>query len=70
MFWKKAEQIPVITPAELSQQLAESCAPVLVDVRSAKAYEEGHLPGAIHIPLDELERRAGELDSTLPTVFY
>ena len=70
MFWKKAEQIPLITPDELARLLAGGRAPVLVDVRSQQGYGAGHLPGAINIPLDELEQRANELDPTAPTVFY
>ena len=31
---------------------------------------EDHLPGAINIPLEELERRKAELDIATPTVFY
>jgi rhodanese-related sulfurtransferase len=42
----------------------------LVDVREAREYAEGHLPGSVHIPLSELQRRSGELDSSKPTVAY
>lgn len=35
---------------------------LLVDVRTGKEYEEGHIPGARHIPYDQMEERAGELD--------
>lgn len=34
---------------------------VLVDVRETKEYEGGRLPNAVHIPLSQLESRAGEL---------
>jgi rhodanese-related sulfurtransferase len=34
---------------------------VLVDSRSREAWDQGHLPGAIHLPTREIERRAGEL---------
>lgn len=70
MFWKNTEHTSLITPDELAQLLAEGRAPVLVDVRSVKDYQKAHLTSAIHIPLDELERRAGELNPDLPTVFY
>ncbi len=36
---------------------------VFVDVRSEAAYADGHIPGALSIPLAELESRLDELDS-------
>jgi rhodanese-related sulfurtransferase len=35
---------------------------VLLDVRRPDEWEAGHLEGAIHIPLQELEKRMAELD--------
>jgi rhodanese-related sulfurtransferase len=32
-----------------------------VDVREPDEWAEGHMPGAVHIPLGDLARRAGEL---------
>lgn len=34
----------------------------VVDVRSAAEFAAGHVAGSRNIPLDEIERRAGELD--------
>lgn len=34
---------------------------VVVDVRQRDEHDEGHLPGAIHVPVHEVETRAGEL---------
>lgn len=42
----------------------------LVDVRTLKEYEKGHLPGAQLIPVGELESRLKELDRTKPTITY
>ena len=42
----------------------------LVDVRTPKEYEEGHLPGARLIPVGELETRWKELDKSKPTITY
>ncbi len=42
----------------------------LVDVRQPHEYESGHLPGALLIPVGDLERRAGELDPDKPTITY
>ncbi|BBP86755.1 hypothetical protein BsIDN1_03730 [Bacillus safensis] len=32
-----------------------------MDVRELDEYEAGHIPGAVHIPLGEVEHRAEEL---------
>jgi rhodanese-related sulfurtransferase len=69
MFWKR-EKTAVIKPDELAAEIAGGRAPVIVDVRSENDFRTGHLPGAINIPLDELERRKAELDSAKPMVFY
>lgn len=42
----------------------------LVDVRTPKEYEKGHLPGARLIPLGELADRLSELDPAKPTLVY
>ncbi len=42
----------------------------LVDVRTPKEYERGHLPGARLIPVGELSDRLSELDPSKPTIVY
>jgi rhodanese-related sulfurtransferase len=42
----------------------------LIDVRTPKEYEQGHLPGARLIPMGELADRLSELDPQKPTVLY
>ncbi len=37
---------------------------VVLDVRPALEYEAGHIPGAVHIPADELAERIDELPDT------
>lgn len=34
----------------------------LVDVRSASEYASGHIPGAVNIPMDQIESRMADLD--------
>ena len=70
MLWKKSEPLPVMAPEELARTLAGGNPLVVVDVRGPQQFRDGHLPGAINIPLSELEGRAGELDPAAPTVFY
>jgi rhodanese-related sulfurtransferase/rubrerythrin len=42
----------------------------LVDVRQPGEYEAGHLPGAVLIPVRQIEERHGELDPQKPTITY
>lgn len=48
------EQEDLITPQELHALLGQQPAPLVVDVRSKEKYEAGHIPGARHIPRDDL----------------
>jgi len=61
-----------IDPVEAGKFLAEARlgARTLLDVRQDFEYAEGHLPGALHIPLPELSERLGELDRHLPLLVY
>jgi rhodanese-related sulfurtransferase len=44
---------------------------VLLDSRSAEAWEQGHVPGAVHLPGREIPARADdELDRSVPVVTY
>ena len=51
-----------LTSGRLRRLLDERLPPRILDVRSAAEFAHFHLPGAIHIPLADLEKRAGELD--------
>ncbi len=42
----------------------------LVDVRTDKEYEQGHLPGAQLIPVGEVADRLSEIDPNKPTIVY
>jgi len=44
--------------------------PFLLDVRSAREYAAGHLPGAVNIPLRQLRARLDELPVREPIVTY
>ena len=43
---------------------------VFVDVRGPSSYAAAHIPGAISMPLDELEERLGELDPQAWIITY
>ena len=42
---------------------APSNEPLVVDVRTSQEFRQGAVPGAINIPLDDLQRRVSELGS-------
>ena len=50
---------PEVTTSDLAAAI-DGGAEVL-DVRNDDEWENGHVPGARHIPLDQLEARGGEL---------
>lgn len=50
----------VFTADELGSR--SSSGTMLIDVRTVLEHENGHIPGSLHIPVDELRERLGELD--------
>ena len=42
----------------------------VLDVRPAQEFAAGHLPGAINIPFDDLQRRLGELPANAEIAAY
>lgn len=52
-----------ISAGELSQQIQGSQAPLILDVRSEKEFADGHIPGAVNIPYDQLGDRLSEIDA-------
>ena len=52
------------------QRVSELGDAQLVDVRTPAEYEASHIEGALHIPLEELQDEASNLDRTRPVVLY
>jgi rhodanese-related sulfurtransferase len=61
-----AEEAPLINAADLAKRTAGPSRPVLLDVRTPQEFAAGHIPGALNIPLAELEKRVGEVKSAGP----
>ena len=55
-----------IEPQELQDLLQSDARPVVVDVREPWEYKQGHVPGAVLMPLGNLASRVGELDTEKP----
>jgi hydroxyacylglutathione hydrolase len=63
-----AERIPI---PELKKKLESKNKPIVVDVRDASEIREsGAIPGAIHIPMKDIEKRKDELPKDADIVFY
>ena len=64
-----AGDVQDVEPVEL-ERLIKACSngdcPVVVDVREPWEYRQGHVPGAILIPLGQLSARVNELDPDRP----
>ncbi|NOQ47418.1 MAG: sulfurtransferase [Desulfobulbaceae bacterium] len=56
------------TKAYMEEHLGDAY--TLLDVRQPKEYQAGHIPGAVLIPVGELDKRIGELDPSKPTIVY
>jgi hydroxyacylglutathione hydrolase len=70
--WERAglplASLPQIAVDELKERLREQPHLSVVDVRRPAEWEAGHVPGAVNVPLDRLERDAARLDPTRATV--
>ncbi|MGH2751564.1 MAG: ArsR/SmtB family transcription factor [Actinomycetota bacterium] len=62
--------IELLTKEELAIRLRRKNQPLVLDVRPEEEYAAGHLPGAVSIPVDELEKRLSELPKSVEIVAY
>jgi 3-mercaptopyruvate sulfurtransferase SseA len=61
--------IPRVNLAE-AKSAYDSQEAVFVDVRSAESYQQEHIPGALSIPVSEVEARLSELDREAWIITY
>jgi rhodanese-related sulfurtransferase len=50
-----------IAPADLLARIERQERPTIVDVRTAAEFAEGHVPGAVNIPFQQVPARSGEV---------
>jgi len=53
-----------------SRDLDQKKGMVLLDVRSNKEYEQGHIPGAVHVPLSDIGNKVKKLKKDKELVVY
>ena len=64
----QTNQVRLQLPFEVKERLKQGDKFTILDVREPDEWASGHIPGAKHIPLGDLEARHGELDKTGETV--
>jgi 3-mercaptopyruvate sulfurtransferase SseA len=64
------DEVPRMAPSVLKNRLDAGDNILVVDSRSKAEYDELHIPGAISIPLSDLEARMDELPHDQDIVFY
>lgn len=64
---RSLEPVARVTAAEVSARVLAGAVSV-IDVRSAAEWDEGHLPGAIHVPYGLLASRLGDVPRSKPIV--
>ena len=60
--------ISSMTPEKLNEETKSGRFLQMVDVRSATEFAAGHIPGAVNIPMDQLESRLGDISAGSPVV--
>ncbi|MBE7439515.1 MAG: metalloregulator ArsR/SmtB family transcription factor [Spirochaetales bacterium] len=69
IFFDPSEELEELAPRVLAQK-ARKGEITLIDVRPSAEFEAGHLPGAISMPLADLERTLAGLSSRRPVAAY
>jgi phage shock protein E len=59
--------VPRITLKDFKQAVVEKRV-FVVDVRDAASYADGHIPGAVNVPLGELQKNLRELKAAKVTI--
>lgn len=59
-----------LIPFETAKDMIEKNDVLLIDVRTANEYDLMHIKNAINIPVNEIEQRIFQVDSTHPLMVY
>jgi rhodanese-related sulfurtransferase/DNA-binding transcriptional ArsR family regulator len=68
-YLKARDQLEPVPREELRRRAREGSV-LVIDVRPPEEYRAGHIPGAVSLPLDELEERMRELPARKEIVAY
>ncbi len=68
-YFEAPEELEPVGHGELLERVRHGAVTVL-DVRPVEEYRAGHIPGAVSVPLEELERRLSELPRDQEIIAY
>lgn len=68
-YFERPDDMDPISFAELRERMPDSDF-LLIDVRDEAEYRQGHLPGAVHVPLDSLEASLAQLPLDREIIAY
>ncbi|MDH4330862.1 MAG: rhodanese-like domain-containing protein [Candidatus Moranbacteria bacterium] len=63
-------KVSFLNPAQVNIAIQNDYSAIILDVRSKKDFENGHIRGAINIPADEIEKRKNEISSAKELIMY
>jgi rhodanese-related sulfurtransferase len=69
LYLTRKDQLEPVTRQELRRLVREG-AVIVIDARPRDEYEAGHIPGALSVPVDELERRLSEIPKDREVIAY
>lgn len=60
-FMSRGDSKGLVSYEELQQKLNDKAPIVLLDVRTQEEFDNGHIPGALLLPYDEIDQKAAQL---------
>lgn len=60
-FMSRGDSKGLVSYEELQQKLTDKAPIVLLDVRTQEEFNNGHIPGALLLPYDEIDQKAAQL---------
>lgn len=60
-FMSRGDSKGLVSYEELQQKLTDKAPIVLLDVRTQEEFDNGHIPGALLLPYDEIDQKAAQL---------
>lgn len=60
-WWMPFGQVLEVDACELNRELGSDDPPQLLDVRTRREYKNGHIEGALHVPIFELRSKVSSL---------